>query len=83
MIEKKFEGIGDFDAYWTARQWCVKNGISCGSMNRDKPIGLIWGDFIIAKWKNLTQKERDELDGTMTSEDFRNGSVTVRIKEKA
>jgi hypothetical protein len=40
------------------------------------------GDFISAKWKNLTTQERQKVDGIMTG-DFRNGEVTIIIYEPA
>lgn len=38
------------------------------------------GDVLIAKWHNLSAKERAECDGVMTG-DFRNGPVTINIKD--
>ena len=71
----------DFDAYKAACKWCRDKGYSHGSMCGGDPIGLIFGDVIIAKWKNLTDAERAELDGTITG-DMRHGPVTITIYER-
>lgn len=44
------------------------------------PRGLLFGDHDIQKWRNLTLRQRGELDGTMLAESFRHGPVTVRLK---
>jgi hypothetical protein len=74
-----FSEKGDFQAYYAACDWCKKNGISYGSMQRDEPIGLMRGDWDISKWRNMTKKEQAALDGIMTG-DKRNGPVTITMK---
>lgn len=81
MTEKIFNQTGDFAALHAARAWVENQGYSCGSLCRDMPIGLLKGEWTIAKWKNLTANERKQLDGQMTSSDFRNGPVIVTLKE--
>ena len=48
----------------------------------DAPVGLLYGDWAIAKWRNLTPTERAQLDGRMEGE-FRDGPVTIRISAKS
>lgn len=43
------------------------------------PVAVLKGDWSIAKWKNLSKKEIDVLDGRVYG-DFRNGPVTVELK---
>ncbi|WP_426113482.1 hypothetical protein [Pseudomonas sp. DSP3-2-2] len=43
------------------------------------PVPVLKGDFIIAKWKNLTRKEIAQLDGKIDG-NFREGPVTVTLK---
>ncbi len=74
-----FDQKGDFSAIGAARNWCQENGYSCGSMCRNLPIGLLKGDWVIAKWRNLTKKEISQLNGRITSADFREGPVSVII----
>ena len=79
-----FTQEGEFKAYYAACAWCEEHGYSYGSMQRDAPIGVLKGNWIIAKWRNLTLKERQELDGTISCvETFRKAPVHVVIKEKA
>ena len=79
FIEKlTFSNAGDFKAMQAAEDWCAERGISVGQRQRGDPRGLLRGDFLIAKWRNLTGKERAKLDGLMTG-DMRNGPVVVGL----
>lgn len=80
MIAKTFDQTGDFEAVHAACHWCEENGISVGRMQADSPRGLMYGDYNIQKWINLSEKDKNRLDGTMTG-DMRNGPVTIEIKE--
>lgn len=79
QIVMTFADVGDFEAMYAAEQWCADNGYSVGAGQRGSPRGLLRGDFVIMKWRNLSAQERAELDGTMTG-DMRNGPVTVSVK---
>lgn len=82
MFRKTFEPTGQtFGAHSAARSWCRENGYSVGTMCGPDPIGIKAGSWTIAKWRNLKTTERAGLDGTMTSTDWREGSVTVEIKD--
>lgn len=74
-----FNFTGTFQALYQAQEWCSRNGISYGSLCGGMPVGLMRGDVSIAKWRNLTAKERSQCDGTMTGE-FREGPVTIEMK---
>lgn len=78
-MKKEFTGTDDFQAWHLACGWLKENGYSYGSMCRDMPIGILGGDYLIAKWRNLNDAERKELDGVMTSPNFRSGPVMVEI----
>ncbi len=75
---KVFTESGEFAAYNTACTWLRDNGFSWGSMCHPQPTAIMKGDVYIAKWKNLTAKERRIVDGTITG-DFREGPVTVKL----
>jgi hypothetical protein len=79
-VEIVFNQTGTFQALYAAQQWCRDNGISFGSSSATRPTGLLRGDYCIAKWHNLTPKEISQLDGTMSG-DFREGPVTIRLKD--
>ena len=78
-MEIIFNQTGEFEAYHEACKWCENNGFSHGSMARAMPIGLMKGNWDIAKWYKLSNSERKELDGTMTSQSFRTGPVFINI----
>lgn len=69
---------------WSAKDAADRHieslGYSIGSMERHHPIGLMKGDYLISKWTRMTPEEHSQLDGTMESSDWRNGSVTVNLK---
>ena len=83
MTEMTFDQTADFAAVNAARNWLQEQGYSYGSMCMDMPIGILKGSWVIAKWRNLTAKERKQLDGQLVSRDFRNGPVVVRLKDPA
>ena len=82
LLKVTFDQQGDFAAIDAARKWCADRGISVGSMQRDDPMGLMVGDYFIAKWRNLNARERKQLDETITG-DKRNGPVLLTIKREA
>lgn len=75
----EFDQKGRFEALYAAEQWCRENGISYGSGCAGCPTGLMRGDYVVAKWRNLTAKERAELDGVMTG-DRRNGPLMIEMR---
>lgn len=77
-----FDQAGTFEAMQAAEDWCRERGVAFGSSERGSPRGLMVGNYAIAKWKNLTQRERAECHGTMTG-DGRYGPITIRISRAA
>lgn len=74
-----FDQAGDFNAVAAAEAWCAARGLSVGRMERGQPRGLLFGDFDIQKWHNLSAVERRALSGRMTG-DMRNGPVVVEVR---
>lgn len=81
-ITLQFDQPGDFAALHAAEAWCRENGVSYGSTDRTHTIGLMVGDYVIAKWRNLTAKERKQCHGTIFG-DARHGPLTLRISRAA
>lgn len=81
MIREVFSQAGTFEAARAAEAWCKERGISYGPSDRYAMRGLLYGDFLIAKWHNLNKSEIAALDGRMTG-DMRNGPVVIEIKER-
>ena len=86
FIKKWFNDGSDFSAYYAATNFLALNGYSYGSMERDQPIGIlkVKGGVFIAKWKNLTASDREQLDGKITFQNGgpRNGDATIMIYER-
>lgn len=75
---KTFHDQGDFAAQAAAKRWLHHNGYSVGIMQDGSPRGIMRGDVLIAKWKNLSLREKATLDGQMTG-DMRAGPVVIEI----
>jgi hypothetical protein len=69
-----------FSAYYDAMNWARDNGYTVGEMERNSPIGIHKDAGYISKWTRMTIVEKRELDGTINSSDFRNGTVTIELK---
>jgi hypothetical protein len=80
MFTKTFSNEGTFQALYAAQDWLQANGYSYGSLCREMPVGILKGDWAIAKWKNLTKKEIGELDGQFDG-DKREGPITITLKQ--
>lgn len=82
-MKKEFPHNGrTFGALSDAQKWLKENGYSFGVLCGSSPIAIKKGDYLIAKWRNLSPKQQTQgIDGTITSDDWREGSVTVEIKE--
>ncbi|MDE8343242.1 MAG: hypothetical protein POG24_05420 [Acidocella sp.] len=62
-----FHKNGDFGALDAVEAWCRARNISIGRHQAGAPRGLLFGaDYDIAKWRNLSQAERDQLEGIVT-----------------
>jgi len=78
MTTTTFTQQGGFAATRAAEAWCKRHGLSVGFMQRNEPRGLLYGDYAIAKWRNLSIGNRAALDGTMTG-NTRHGPITVTL----
>lgn len=81
QLEVKFEPSGTFGALNQAQTWLHENGFSYGSLCRDMPVGIVKGDALIAKWRNLSPRDRKRLDGVLLpSPEFREGGCRIVLK---
>jgi hypothetical protein len=77
-LAAEFSNEETFGAYHEAEEYCKALGVSVGHMCNPFPTGLAKGEFDIAKWKNLSAKDKQLLDGVIVG-DFRNGPVKVYL----
>ena len=82
-MKKTFNNPETFKAYYAAQKYAEKQGYSVGQMCGKNPIALKKGNWNIAKWKNLAPLEKLDIDGHITSVDFRKGPVDVEMFEGA
>lgn len=78
-FQKKFTATGDFKANKEAEEWCEEHGLSVGHMQGSAPRGILLGKVTIQKWRNLSEEDKDTLDGEMTG-NMREGPVVVTLK---
>lgn len=71
-----------FHAWNAAQRWLTERGFSIGRMQAHEPTGILFGEYDIQKWRNLSRDQRAALDAT-ASGDFRNGPVVVRLTKLA
>jgi hypothetical protein len=81
MFTKTFSESGAFQALYAAEKWLAQNGYSFGPSCAMHPMPVLKGDFIIAKWKNLTKKEVAQLDGKVEG-NMREGPVRIVLKSE-
>lgn len=81
-LVKTFSDTGDFAAATAAVDFLRAAGFSVGSTQAGAPRGIMFGDYSIAKWRNLNRRDAGLLDGIAFG-DMRNGPVTVRIFARA
>lgn len=83
IVHEFHNGAGtDFAPMYAAERFLEACGFSIGHCQRGSPRGILFGDFDIQKWRNLTEADREALHGTMTG-DMRAGPVTITIFETA
>lgn len=76
-----FDAEGDFESYYAANSWARENGYTTGSMDGFNPIALMKDYDYVAKWHNISNKERQMVHGVMISDYFREKPVTILIFE--
>ncbi len=79
MFKKVFPAHGTFGALADATEWLKQRGYSWGSLSRNEPVAVKKGDWSIAKWRNLSDSDRFNIDGVLKSDDFREGSVELLL----
>lgn len=82
--EIEFNDKGTFMAWYAATKWASDNGYSCGSMCAPQPTALFKVDALVAKWRNLSKKERESADGIILPVYgcYREGPLKIIIYEK-
>ena len=80
-LVKTFIQTGDFEAVRVAERFLADAGFSVGIMQAHAPRGILFGDYSISKWRNMTPREVSRLDGKMVG--GRAGPVNITIYHDA
>lgn len=86
MPTKSFQNItqsADFDAYHRAVKFLTDRGFSVGPMQANSPTGVMFGQWDVSKWRNLSKVQQQACDAVITAGNFRHGPVTVTMREHA
>jgi hypothetical protein len=59
-------GQGEFQLLWHVEDELRKRGFSIGPCQGSDPRGIMPAEYDVAKWRNLSKRERAELSGVMT-----------------
>ncbi|WP_313026707.1 hypothetical protein [Brucella sp.] len=59
------------------------HGFSVGRMQAHQPRGLLYGEFDIQKWRNLSQRDREQLDGLLSGRHVHHGDISIEILDSA
>jgi hypothetical protein len=78
-FEIDFDDSDTFGAYRKAEAYCNEFGYSTGSISSPLPTAIKKGDYHVAKWKNLTRKEIESIDGVILADSFREGPVKLLL----
>lgn len=54
-------------------------GFSVGQKQRSEPRGILYGGYLISKWRNLTAQHWDLLDGTLCRHGPQGSPCTVTL----
>lgn len=76
-MKKTFGRLGPNQAAFTAWRWLNDRGISYAPSSAKGPAGLMFGHWVIPKWQNLSESQRDRLHGTLRIS--RNGPAEILI----
>lgn len=67
LFTKTFKNNGEtFSGISAAKKFLEEKGFSVGSMQRSSPMGVMKGDILISKWRNLDAEDILQLDGAIT-----------------
>jgi hypothetical protein len=77
-----FADDGDFRACNAAEAFLAALGFSVGPCQGPAARGILFGDFLISKWRKMAKKEIAGLHGVMTGS-MRNGPVKITIYNSA
>lgn len=75
----RLHGTRPFEALESATRLLKSAGFSAGSGCAGQPTAIMFGDYMVAKWKNLTWAEREAVHGVMTG-DRRNGPLAIELR---
>lgn len=76
----RFTAIAPFGAWEAAVRLVTRAGFSVGSTCVNCPVGIMHGDWLVAKWRNLSKAEREACHGTISG-DRRTGPIMVTLSD--
>lgn len=80
--EFTFVADGDFAATRLAEQFLRERGFSFGPTQGPDPRAVMFGDYLVAKWRNLTRADKAANHGVMLGRP-RTGPITVIVYSTA
>ena len=81
-----FEAAGNnYEALNEAIDFLNGHGFMCGPTQNGSPIGVMYGDVTVAKWRDLSAEDIADLHGRLESKgpSFSTGPITFRARPDA
>lgn len=78
IASMEFTGNSAFEAASRACRFLANAGFSVGNIQARQPRGLLFGEYRIQKWRNLSMGDRRALHGALVG-DMRNGPVRALL----
>lgn len=66
-----------------AEKLLADHGFSFGRMQAYEPRGILFGDFDIQKWRNLSRGDREQLDGLLSGRHAHHDNISIEILNSA
>jgi hypothetical protein len=79
----KFRNDGrEFSGFDAALAFMLDAGFSVGPIQRGAPVGAMYGQYIVGKWRNLSTEQKDKCHATLQAVggSYRDGDVICTIK---
>lgn len=79
-FEKTFKAVeaDPLMAQHRACMWLKANGYSVGAPQINAPQGILKGRYLISKWRNMTKKEQDSLDGVLLGRRGQDAKIVIK-----
>jgi activating signal cointegrator 1 len=77
-MQKIFARLGPHQSTYAAERWLTERGISYAPSSARGPAAIMFGNWNIAKWHNLTSKQQRQVHGTLDTSRMGTARIFIR-----